>query len=119
MVSYPIETRAYILILLTSSLGSITTIRPSSFTTSLEYGGISSTTIGGVATTVFVTTTTTTVTLSVPPITTDGIPFSNVNVTGTGETDITVLPSVEVPLVVVTLPDGEGGETTRTVFLPP
>ena len=117
-VSCPVQTRACMLILPTSSLGSTTTIRPSSFTTSLEYGGISSTTIGGVPTTVFVTTTTT-VTLSLPPITTDGIPFSNVNVTGSGETVIVAYPSVEVPPVVVTLPDGEGGETTRIVSLPP
>ncbi|KEZ41476.1 hypothetical protein SAPIO_CDS7623 [Scedosporium apiospermum] len=117
-VSCPVQTRACMLILPTSSLGSTTTIRPSSFTTSLEYGGISSTTIGDVPTTVFVTSTTT-VTLSLPPITTDGIPFSNVNVTGSGETVIVAYPSVEVPPVVVTLPDGEGGETTRIVSLPP
>lgn len=107
-----------ILVIPTTSLGSSTTIQPSSYTTSLEYGGFSSTTIGGVATTVFVTTTTT-LTISVPPIVTDGIGFSNVNVSTSGAMPITIFPSVDVSPVVVTLPDGEGGETTREVSLPP
>ncbi|OHW93690.1 glucan-beta-glucosidase [Colletotrichum incanum] len=117
-VSCPISSRSCMLVIPTSSLGSTTTIRPSSYVTSLEYGGFSSTTIGGIGTTVFVTTTTT-LTISVPAITTDGIPFSNVNVTTSGAMPITIYPSVEVPPVIVTLPDGEGGETTRTVSLPP
>ncbi|KAH6856895.1 pectin lyase fold/virulence factor [Chaetomium sp. MPI-CAGE-AT-0009] len=106
------------LVIPTSSLGSTTTIQPASYTTSLEYGGFETATIGGVETTVFVTTTTT-ITISVPPIVTDGIPFSNVNVSTTGAMPITIFPSVEVDPVVVTLPNGEGGETTRTVYLPP
>jgi hypothetical protein len=106
------------LVIPTSSLGSSTTIRPKSYTTSLEYGGFETTTIGGVETTVFVTTTTT-ITISVPSIVTDGIPFSNVNVSTSGAIPITIFPSVNVPPVVVTLPDGEGSETTRTVSLPP
>ncbi|VBB82074.1 Putative glucan -beta-glucosidase [Podospora comata] len=110
--------KSCMMILPTSSLESSTTIHPSSYTTSLEYGEISSTTIGGVPTTVFVTTTTT-VTLSIPPIVTDGIPFSNVNVSTTGAMPITLYPSVNVPPVIVTLPDGQGSETTRTVTVPP
>jgi hypothetical protein len=106
------------LIIPTKSLGASTTIRPSSFTTSLEYGGFSSTTIGGVATTVFATTTTT-VTISVPSIVTDGIPYSNVNVTSSGAVPITVFPSVDIGPVVVTLPDGKGSSTARTITLPP
>ena len=115
-VSCPAE--SCMLIIPTTSLGSSTTIRPSSYTTSLEYGGFSSTTIGGVATTVFVTTTTT-LTISVPSIVTDGIGFSNVNVSTSGAMPITIYPSVDVLPVVVTLPNGEGGESTRTVSLPP
>ncbi|KAF9873206.1 putative glucan -beta-glucosidase protein [Colletotrichum karsti] len=117
-VSCPSQSRSCMLVIPTSSLGATTTIQPKSFTTSLEYGGYSSTTIGGVATTVFVTTTTT-LTISVPAITTDGIPFSNVNVTKSGATPITIYPSLSVPPVIVTLPNGEGGSTTRTIPLPP
>ncbi|KAI0205630.1 pectin lyase fold/virulence factor [Astrocystis sublimbata] len=106
------------LIIPTSSLASPTIIRPSPYTTSLEYGAFTETTIGGVQTTVFVTTTTT-VTISVPTISTDGIPHSNVNISSSGEMAITVIPSVSIPPVVVTLPDGEGSSTTRTITLPP
>ncbi|KAK8080204.1 hypothetical protein PG997_008022 [Apiospora hydei] len=106
------------LVLPTSSLGSTTTIQPRSYITSLEYGGFSSTTIGGAATTVFVTTTTT-ITISITPIVTDGIGFSNVNISTSGATPITIFPSVDVSPVVVTLPNGGDGETTRTVPLPP
>ncbi|KAF6814456.1 glucan 1,3-beta-glucosidase [Colletotrichum sojae] len=49
----------------------------------------------------------------------DGIGFSNVNVTSSGAMPITIFPSVNIPPFVVTLPDGEGSETTRTVPLPP
>ncbi|KAI1812912.1 pectin lyase fold/virulence factor [Poronia punctata] len=107
-----------VLIIPTSSLASPTIIRPSSYTTSLEYGAFTDTTIGGVGTTVFLTTTTT-ITLSVPTISTDGIPYSNVNITSSGEQAITVVPSVDIPPVVVTLPDGQGSSTTRTITLPP
>jgi hypothetical protein len=105
------------LIIPTRSVGS-TTIRPTSFTTSLEFGGFSSTTIGGVGTTVFETSTTT-VTISVPSIVTDGIGHSNVNVTSSGAVPITVFPSVDLDPVVVTLPDGQGSSTERTITLPP
>ncbi|KAI3317157.1 pectin lyase fold/virulence factor [Xylariaceae sp. AK1471] len=106
------------LIIPTSSLASPTIIRPSSYTTSLEYGAFTDTTVGGVKTTVFVTTTTT-ITLSVPTISTDGIPYFNVNISSSGEMAITVVPSVDIPPVVVTLPDGEGSSTTRVITLPP
>ncbi|RWA10633.1 hypothetical protein EKO27_g4493 [Xylaria grammica] len=112
------SSQSCLLIIPTSSLGSDTTIRPSSYTTSLEYGGLSSTTIGGVATTVFVTTTTT-VTISVPSIVTSGIGYSNVEVSTSGAMPITVYPSVSIPPIGVTLPDGDGGQTTRTILLPP
>ncbi|KAI2471682.1 pectin lyase fold/virulence factor [Annulohypoxylon bovei var. microspora] len=107
-----------LLILPTSSLSSDTTILPSSYTTSFEYGGFGITTIGGIGTTVFVTSTTT-VTISVPSIVTSGIPYSNVNVTSTGPTPLTIYPSVNIPPIGVQLPDGSGGVTTRTVTLPP
>ncbi|KAH9238229.1 glycoside hydrolase family 55 protein [Colletotrichum gloeosporioides 23] len=117
-VSCPVASRSCMLVIPTRSLGSTTTISPSDYVTSLEYGGFSSTAIGGVATTIFVTTTTT-VTVSVPAITTDGMPFSNVNVTSSGAMPITIYPSINVPDATVTLPDGEGGSTTRVVPLPP
>ncbi|TLD31026.1 hypothetical protein PspLS_01908 [Pyricularia sp. CBS 133598] len=117
-VSCPAQTRSCMLVIPTSSLGSSTTIQPSSYTTSLEYGGFSSTTIGGVATTVFVTSATT-LTISVPSVVTDGIGFSNVNVSTSEAMPITIFPSVSIPPVVVTLPNGQGSETTRTVSLPP
>lgn len=107
-----------LLIIPTSSLASDTTIQPSAYTTSFEYGGITSTSVGGVGTTVFVVTTTT-VTIQIPSIVTDGIGFSNVNITGAGPTDITITPSVSIPALGVPLPDGSGGTTTRSVILPP
>ncbi|KAK4173152.1 glucan-beta-glucosidase [Triangularia setosa] len=110
--------KSCMMVIPTRSLGSSTTIRPSSYTTSLEYGGFSSTTIGGVATTVFVTETTT-LTISIPPIVTDGIGYSNVNVSTSGAMPITIYPSVGIPPVVVTLPNGQGSSTARTIALPP
>ncbi|KAI0803652.1 hypothetical protein GGR55DRAFT_662539 [Xylaria sp. FL0064] len=107
-----------LLILPTSVLSSNTTILPSSYTTSFEYGGIVTTTIGGIGTTVFVTSTTT-VTISVPSIVTNAIGYSNVDVSTTGPTPITIYPSVTIPPIGVPLPDGNGGTTTRTVTLPP
>ncbi|KAH8711250.1 Glucan 1,3-beta-glucosidase [Beauveria bassiana] len=101
----------------TTRLGSTTTIHPNYYTTSFEYGGFGPTTIGGSTTTVFITSTTTVV-IEVPGITTDGIGYSNVNVTS-GSMPITVRPSVPIPPMGVTLPDGKGGTTVRTVPLPP
>ncbi|KAK2040789.1 hypothetical protein LZ31DRAFT_544520 [Colletotrichum somersetense] len=69
---------------------------PRDYVTSLEYGGFSSTTIGVIATTIFVTATTT-VTISVPAITTDAVPFSNVNLTSSGAIPIIIYPSIDVP----------------------
>ncbi len=110
--------KSCMLVIPTSSLGAPTTIQPSSYTTSLEYGGFATTTIDGVVTTVFVTETTT-FEISVPPIVTNGIGFSNVNVSTTGAMPITAWPSVNVPPVVVTLPNGSGGSTARNISLPP
>ncbi|OBT86923.1 hypothetical protein VE02_04416 [Pseudogymnoascus sp. 03VT05] len=106
------------LIIPTSSLAQDTTITPSEYKTSFEYGGFVTTTIGGIGTTVFVTSTTT-VTITIPTIVTNGIGYSNVNVTAAGPTPITIYLSIDIPPIGITLPDGHGGETTRTVTLPP
>ncbi|KAK4164601.1 glucan-beta-glucosidase [Cladorrhinum sp. PSN259] len=102
----------------TRPLESPVTIRPRSYTTSLEYGGSSSTNIGGVETTVFVTTTTT-VTISVPPIVTNGMGYFNFNISTSGDVPLTLFPSLALGPVVVTLPNGQGGQTTRKIPLPP
>ncbi|KAI0007369.1 hypothetical protein F4779DRAFT_643166 [Xylariaceae sp. FL0662B] len=107
-----------LLILPTSSLSSETTISPSSYATSFEYGGFETTMIGGIETTVFVTSTTV-MTISIPSIVTDGIPYSNVNVLSTGPTPITIYPSVNIPPIGVPLANASGGVTTRTFTLPP
>ncbi|KAK3393387.1 hypothetical protein B0H63DRAFT_531127 [Podospora didyma] len=83
-----------------------------------KYGGLRGTTIGGVETTIFVTMTTT-VTIAVPSIVTNGIGYSNVNVSMSGAMPITIFPSIEIPPVVITLLNGAGGSTARTVVLPP
>lgn len=108
-----------VLVFPTSSLGSPTTISPPPYTTSVEYGQMDTTTIGGQVITTFITTITT-ITIAVGPISTDGMPYSNVNITQ-GETSsaLTVYPSLPIPPVPVPLPDGEGGTTTRTLQLPP
>nr|CDP24152.1 Putative Glycoside Hydrolase Family 55 [Podospora anserina S mat+] len=112
-----------VLVLPTSTLGQDTTISPSEYTTSLEYGRQgSSTGPGGQVITTFYTTTTT-ITITVPPITipkNSGLPYSNVNVTrGQGGGGFIATPRVEIPPIGVPLPDGNGGTTTRQVFLPP
>lgn len=108
-----------LLVFPTSSLSSSTTISPGLYTTSLEYGAFGETTVGGQVVTTFITTITT-VTLTLDPITTDGMQYSNVNITGSQTSSaITVSPSVDLSPVPVPLPDGEGGTTTRTVRVPP
>ncbi|KAF6804707.1 glucan 1,3-beta-glucosidase [Colletotrichum sojae] len=108
-----------LLVFPTSSLSEPTTINPGTYTTSLEYGASTETTIGGQVVTTFITTITT-VTLPLKPVTTDGIAYSNYNVTGSSTvSSITVLPSIDLDPVPVPLPDGQGGTTTRTVRLPP
>lgn len=107
-----------LLILPTISLSSGTTITPSGYVTSFEYGGFERTSVGGIETTIFVTSTTT-VTISIPPIVTGGIPYSNVNVPSIGPTPITIYPSASIPTIGIPLPDNSGGVTTRTVTLPP
>ncbi|KAI1755067.1 pectin lyase fold/virulence factor [Xylaria castorea] len=96
-----------VLVFPTSSLESSTTISPSSYTTSLEYGAFTTTSTNGAPATVFVTSTTM-VTISIPPITLGGLPFSNVNITSNGPIPITIHPSVDVPPVTLELPDGSG-----------
>ncbi|KAI0443520.1 pectin lyase fold/virulence factor [Xylaria telfairii] len=107
-----------VLVFPTSHLDSSTTISPSSYTTSFEYGTITTTSSNGAPATIFVTSTTT-VTISIPPITTDGIPFSNFNVTSSGETPVTIYPSVDIPPITIGIPDGSGSTTSRVVTLPP
>ncbi|KAI1358579.1 pectin lyase fold/virulence factor [Xylaria arbuscula] len=107
-----------VLVFPTSSLESSTTISPSSYTTSFEYGALTTTSMNGVPTTIFLTLTTV-VTISIPPITLGGLPFSNVNITSNEPVPITVHPSVDVPPVTLSLPDGSGSTTTRVVSLPP
>lgn len=109
-----------ILVLPTSSLSTSTTIVPGTYTTSVEYGTLGpSTQPDGDVVTVFHTTITT-LTLSIPNITLGGIPFSNVNISsGDSSTGFIATPSVSVPNIIVTLPNGSGGSTARTLSLPP
>ncbi|KAK3899572.1 hypothetical protein C8A05DRAFT_18009, partial [Staphylotrichum tortipilum] len=107
-----------LLIMPTSALDSETTIFPSPYTTSFEYGNVQTTSVNGVATSVFVTSVVV-VTIEIPPITTRGMPFSNVNVSTTGAVPITIYPSINIPPIGIPLPDGSGGSTTRPVTLPP
>ncbi|EGC45360.1 exo-beta-1,3-glucanase [Histoplasma capsulatum var. duboisii H88] len=107
-----------ILVFPTSSLSSKTTIDPGKYTTSVEYGHHSTTIIGGREVPTFYTTVTT-ITLTIDPITTDGMPYSNINITeGQTSTPLTVLPSVDIPPIPVPIPDGEG-KTTRNITVPP
>ncbi|KAK3317422.1 pectin lyase fold/virulence factor [Cercophora scortea] len=107
-----------VLVFPTSHLETPTTITPSSYTTSFEYGTMATATRNGAPTAVFVTTTTTLV-ISIPPITVSGMPYSNFNITSKGPTPITIYPSVSVPPVTLNLPDGKGGTTSRVIPLPP
>ncbi|KFX87604.1 hypothetical protein V490_08138, partial [Pseudogymnoascus sp. VKM F-3557] len=108
-----------LLVFPTSSLGEQTTITPGKYTTSLEYGNMDTTTVGGQVITTFITKTTI-ITIPIEPITTDGIQYSNINITrGQTSSALTVRPSVDIPPVPWPLPDGEGGSTTRTILLPP
>jgi len=102
--------KSCMLVIPTSPLGEPTTIQPRPYPTSLEYGSFSGS--------VFVTTTTT-ITVTVSPIVVEGMPFSNVNVSTTGEMPITVYPSVDLQPVTIMLPDGDGSTTPRVVPLPP
>ncbi|KAF7515037.1 hypothetical protein G7054_g14801 [Neopestalotiopsis clavispora] len=106
-----------LLIFPTSSLDSPSTISPSPFTTSFQYGGTSTVTQNGAVTVTFITTTTTTV-LNIPPVTIDGMPYSNYNISS-GQSTIDITPSVDVPPFTISLPDGNGSNTTRVVPLPP
>ncbi|OAX83696.1 hypothetical protein ACJ72_01943 [Emergomyces africanus] len=108
-----------ILVFPTSSLSSKTTIDPGKYTTSVEYGHRSTTIISGREVPTFYTTITM-ITLTIDPITTDGIPYSNINITeGQTSTPLTVLPSVDIPPIPVQISDGEGKTTTRNITVPP
>jgi hypothetical protein len=107
-----------VLVFPTSHLDSPTTISPSPYVTSLEYGTFGITSVNGAPATVFVTSTTI-ITITIPPITVPGMPFSNVNVTSSGPTSIIIYPSVDIPPVTLPVPNGQGGTTPRVVLLPP
>ncbi|KAF1993092.1 glycoside hydrolase family 55 protein [Amniculicola lignicola CBS 123094] len=107
-----------VLVFPTSRLDSPTTITPSPYVTSLEYGTFGITSVNGAPATVFVTSTTT-ITITIPPITVPGMPFSNFNITSSGPTSIIMYPSVDIPPVTLPVPNGQGGTTPRVVSLPP
>ena len=107
-----------VLVFPTSHLGSPTTISPSDYVTSLEYGTFATTSVNGAPATVFVTSTTI-ITITIPPITVTGMPFSNFNVTSRGPTSIVIYPSVDVPPITLPVPNGQGSTTSRVVSLPP
>lgn len=112
-----------VLVLPTSELSEATTITPSKYTTSLEYGRQdTSTAPGGQVITTFYTTTTT-ITITIPAITipkSSGLPYSNVNITrGQSGGGFVATPSVVIPPIGIPLSDGNGGTTTRSVTLPP
>ncbi|OIW23586.1 pectin lyase-like protein, partial [Coniochaeta ligniaria NRRL 30616] len=108
-----------VLVIPTSSLKTPSVIDPGHYTTSFEYGHISTVTVNGVPATTFITQTTT-ITITVPKTTVSAIPYSNINITS-GQTpgSVVVLPSVDLPPIGIPLPDGTGGTTTRNVSLPP
>ncbi|KAK0629578.1 pectate lyase superfamily protein-domain-containing protein [Bombardia bombarda] len=109
-----------VLVLPTSPLPSPMTIDPGEYTTSLEYGYMGSTTKpNGAVTTAFLTTVTTVV-ITIPLITVSGgMPYCNVNLTS-GQTggSFVATPSVTIPPIPVTLSNGNGGSTVRSVTLP-
>lgn len=107
-----------VLVFPTSHLQSPTTISPSKYITSFEYGTYGTTSVNGAPATVFVTSTTI-VTITISPIIVTGMPFSNVNITSSGPTSIKIYPSVDVPPVTIIVPDGQGSSTPRVVSLPP
>ncbi|KEY63859.1 hypothetical protein S7711_10046 [Stachybotrys chartarum IBT 7711] len=107
-----------VLVIPSTELDSPTTISPSDYITSLEYGTLTTSSVNGAPVTVFVTRTTEVV-LTIPPFTLDGIPFSDVNVTSRGEQPITIYPRVPIDDITLQVPDGEGGSTRRVIELPP
>lgn len=105
-----------ILVLPPSGLGTTTTIHPTPYTTSIEVGFPS--VVNGA--TVFVSTITT-ITITLSSIVTNSFPMSNVNVTE-GQTpggSFVPTPSVPVGPVVITVTNGLGQTTSRTLSLPP
>ncbi|RYC61691.1 hypothetical protein CHU98_g4510 [Xylaria longipes] len=106
-----------LLVFPTSHLSNTATISPSPYTTSFEYGDTSTVTSNGAVTVTFITTTTTTV-LMIPPVTIDGLPYSNYNISS-GQSTIDITPSVDIPPVTIALPNGHGGTTTRVIPVPP
>lgn len=106
-----------LLVLPTSLLSSLATISPEPYTTSFQYGTLSTVTPNGVVTVTFITSIITTI-LQIDPITITGLQFSNYNISS-GQTEITASPSVDIPPGTFSIPDGSGHTTTRVVPLPP
>ncbi|EDN08454.1 predicted protein [Histoplasma mississippiense (nom. inval.)] len=87
------------------------------YTTSVEYGNRGTTTIGGREVPTFYTTVTT-ITLTIDPITTDGMPYSNINIIEEKTSaSLTVLPSVDIAPIPVPMPDVDC--TVSTSFTKP
>jgi hypothetical protein len=107
-----------LLVIPSTKLPAPTTISPSEYTTRLEFGTLKTTSTNGVPITVFVTSTIETV-ITIPPITIEGMPFSNVKIPSPAATPVTIYPSVNIPPVTLQVPDGAGGSTSRVVELPP
>ncbi|ERS99607.1 hypothetical protein HMPREF1624_02967 [Sporothrix schenckii ATCC 58251] len=108
------------LVLPNSTVPAGMTISPGDYTTSFEYGHTTVTIVGAQTVTTFVTSTTT-VTINIPEITIPsggGMPYSNMPITQT-TTGFLAIPSLPLPAATVSLPDGSGGTTVRSVTLPP
>jgi hypothetical protein len=98
------------LVLPPSSLGSTTTISMKPYTTSLEVGSSKGGTFD---------VTTTTITITLKPITTDVFSQSNIEVPDETDSDLAMRPSVPVPESTVTVTNGDGKTTPRTIIFPP
>jgi hypothetical protein len=98
------------LVLPPSPVGSTTTISMKPYTTSLEVGSSKSGTFS---------VTTTTIIITLKPITTDVFSQSNIEVPDETDSDLTMEPSVPVPESTVTVTNGDGKTTARTIIFPP
>ncbi|KAI0906350.1 hypothetical protein F4823DRAFT_631522 [Ustulina deusta] len=114
-MSYPAPC---VLVFLTSSLDLSTTTSPSSYTTSHEYGAFSIMSTNRPPTIIFLTSTMV-VTVSIPPITLEGLPISNVNATSNRTTPVIIYQSVDILPVALGLPTGSWSTASRMVSLPP
>lgn len=109
-----------VLVIPTSTLEAPSTLDPGLYPTSFEYGHISTVTNANGATATTFITETTTITITIPKTVVSAMSYSNVNITqGITSGGVVILPSVNLPPVDITLPDGQGGSTVRTIDLPP